>query len=51
VVFLVSGKSKSETLVSVLNGGYRPEQLPAQRIQPTDGEMTWLADAAAVSEL
>ncbi len=51
IVFLVSGQSKSETLVNVLKGGYHPEQLPAQRIQPTDGELTWFVDAAAASRL
>jgi 6-phosphogluconolactonase len=51
IVFLVSGGSKSETLVSVLNGEYHPEQLPAQRIRPTDGEVIWLVDEAAASKL
>jgi 6-phosphogluconolactonase len=51
IIFLVSGQSKSETLASVLKGGYHPLQLPAQRIQPTDGEVTWLVDAAAASKL
>jgi 6-phosphogluconolactonase len=51
IVFLVSGGSKSETLVSILNGEYHPEQLPAQRICPTDGKVTWLVDEAAASRL
>jgi 6-phosphogluconolactonase len=51
ILFLVSGQSKSETLASVLKGGYHPDQLPAQRIQPTDGELTWFVDAAAASTL
>jgi len=51
IVFLVSGGSKSETLASVLNGEYHPEQLPAQRIRPTDGEVIWLVDEAAASKL
>jgi len=51
VVFLISGQSKSETLANVLKGDYHPEQLPAQRIQPTDGTLTWLVDEAAGSKL
>ena len=51
VLFLVNGQSKSETLVNVLKGGYHPEQLPAQRIQPTDGDLTWFVDAAAARKL
>ena len=51
VAFLVSGPSKSETLASVLNGDYHPDALPAQRIRPSDGTLTWLMDAAAGSKL
>ena len=51
VIFLVSGESKSETLVNVLYGEDRPELLPAQRIRPTDGELIWMMDQAAASKL
>jgi 6-phosphogluconolactonase len=51
IVFLVSGVSKAGTLANVLFGGYHPENLPAQRVQPTDGEVIWLVDAAAGSQL
>lgn len=51
VIFLVSGPSKSETLASVLNGDYHPDALPAQRIRPSDGTLTWLVDAVAGSKL
>ena len=51
IVFLVSGGGKSETLTSVLNAEYHPEQYPAQRIRPTDGEVIWLVDEAAASRL
>ena len=51
VLFLVSGQSKSETLASVLKGDYQPVQLPAQRIQPVDGKVTWLVDAQAAVKL
>jgi 6-phosphogluconolactonase len=51
IIFLVSGESKSETLASVLYGEYHLEQLPAQRIHPTDGELIWLVDRNAASKL
>jgi 6-phosphogluconolactonase len=51
IVFLVSGESKGQTLANVLYGGYDPEQLPAQRIRPTDGELIWMVDQSAASKL
>ena len=49
IVFLVTGKSKAETLNKVLNGAYQPEELPAQRIAPQDGTLIWLIDKEAGS--
>ncbi len=51
VVFLVSGESKSQTLANVLYGEYDPNLLPAQRIRPVDGQLIWMVDRAAASEL
>ncbi|WP_420642060.1 6-phosphogluconolactonase [Candidatus Leptofilum sp.] len=51
IIFLVSGGSKAETLQKVLYGRSQPEQLPAQRIQPTHGTLTWLLDTAAAQNL
>ena len=51
IIFLVSGESKSQTLTNVLYGEYHPEQFPAQRIRPTDGELLWLVDQSAASKL
>jgi len=51
VVFLVSGASKSQTLEQVLGGEYRPRDLPAQRVQPSDGELIWLVDREAAASL
>jgi 6-phosphogluconolactonase len=51
IVFLVTGKSKAETLNKVLNGTYLPHELPAQRITPEDGNLTWLIDEEAGSLL
>jgi 6-phosphogluconolactonase len=51
IVFLVTGKSKAKTLRKVLNGAYLPEELPAQRIAPEDGNLIWLVDEEAGSFL
>ncbi len=51
VIFLVSGVSKSAVLARVLNGDYNPMKLPAQRIRPTEGILTWFVDQAAASKL
>lgn len=49
VVFLVSGREKSEVLQSVLT---EPTiQYPAQAIRPSDGKLTWLLDREAASLL
>jgi 6-phosphogluconolactonase len=47
VFFLVTGAGKAETLEAVLNGPDDPERLPAQRIQPTEGQVTWFVDQEA----
>jgi 6-phosphogluconolactonase len=49
IAFLVSGKSKSEVLASVLFGEYRPQALPAQRIRPVSGDVLWMLDQAAAN--
>jgi len=49
--FLVSGKSKAERLQEVLEGEPQPEPLPAQLIQPLNGQVTWLVDKAAAAKL
>ncbi len=49
IIFLVSGESKAQTLADVLYGEYQPEKLPAQRIRPADGELTWMVDQMAAS--
>jgi 6-phosphogluconolactonase len=51
ILFLVSGVSKSDALANVLKGDSRPDQFPAQRIQPVDGKLTWMVDAQAASKL
>ncbi len=51
VVFLVSGREKAAILQRVIEGPYRPAELPAQRVAPRDGCLRWLADAAAARDL
>jgi 6-phosphogluconolactonase len=49
ILFLVTGEAKAGIVSSVLGG---PDQgLPAQRIRPTAGQITWLLDAAAAARL
>ncbi len=47
VIFLVSGEAKREKLHEVLEGPYRPDELPAQIVSPTDGSLRWMVDEAA----
>jgi 6-phosphogluconolactonase len=51
IIFLVSGESKAAALSGVINGPPDPLHLPAQRIRPTDGTLTWLVDSAAALKL
>ncbi|GIL12341.1 MAG: 6-phosphogluconolactonase [Chloroflexota bacterium] len=46
VIFLVSGADKAETLRQVLEGKYKPDDLPAQLVRPAGGSL-WLVDTAA----
>ncbi len=47
VIFMVTGADKAPALKAVLEGPFEPEQLPAQLIQPKNGQLLWLVDAAA----
>lgn len=47
VAFMVAGAGKAETLARVLTGPYEPDALPAQLVQPVNGQTHWLVDAAA----
>jgi 6-phosphogluconolactonase len=51
LAFFVEGPGKAEMLRRVLHGPYDPDVLPAQLIQPVDGQLHWLVDAAAASQL
>jgi 6-phosphogluconolactonase len=47
ILFMVTGADKAPALKGVLEGPYEPEQLPAQLLQPANGRLLWLVDAAA----
>jgi 6-phosphogluconolactonase len=49
--FLVTGKGKAETLKNVIEGEFKPEMYPAQRIHPIHGNLVWMIDEAAGSQL
>lgn len=46
VVFLALGESKRRALAAIRAG----ERLPAGRVRPTTGDVTWIVDAAAAGE-
>ncbi len=51
VIFLVTRADKALALKAVLEGPYEPEQLPAQLIQPSSGNLLWLVDQDAGNSL
>lgn len=48
VVFLVSGQEKAKIVKEIFEG---PEKYPAQAVKPTNGELLWLLDKDAASEI
>jgi 6-phosphogluconolactonase len=51
ILFLVSGKEKAAVMKEVLQGPRDPKRLPSQLIHPNGGQLVWLADEAAASEV
>lgn len=51
IAFLVSGEDKASTVSDVIEGEYRPNDLPAQRVQPDHGKLIWMLDDAAAALL
>jgi 6-phosphogluconolactonase len=51
VLFLVTGEEKAEAVYHVLEGPYEPDEYPAQIVRPLHGEVTWMLDSAAASQL
>lgn len=50
ILFLVEGKRKAEAVRQVIEGG-AAGGLPAARVQPQNGTLTWLLDASAAGGL
>jgi len=51
ILFLLKGQSKADIVARVLQGESDPLLLPAQRIQPVAGNVTWLMDKSAASAM
>lgn len=51
VLFLISGESKAVVLKEVLEGEYRPQQLPSQLIRPAQGRLLFIVDCMAAGKL
>jgi 6-phosphogluconolactonase len=51
ILFLVTGTEKADAVRAVLEGEYQPDEYPAQIVHPTQGEVSWMLDTAAASEL
>lgn len=51
VTFMVEGSKKSLVLKEVIKGKYMPDELPAQIIQPINGNLHWFLDKAAAKDL
>ncbi|MEP6584281.1 MAG: 6-phosphogluconolactonase [Ginsengibacter sp.] len=51
IVFMVTGKNKSEILQRIIEGEYNPQILPAQIIKPGKGELHWFLDKEAARKL
>ena len=49
IVFMVSGKNKADIVKTILE--FPKAKLPAQRIQPLNGTLTWLLDSESASML
>ena len=51
VAFLVTGANKAVAVAAALGPRRDPDQHPAQRIEPEEGEVVWFLDSAAGSAL
>ncbi|MDB5172724.1 MAG: pgl [Phycisphaerales bacterium] len=47
VMILISGADKAKRVAEVLEGPRDPERLPIQLVEPREGKLTWILDAAA----
>lgn len=51
ILFVVSGSDKAQAAQAVLEGTFQPSQYPAQLVDPVQGEVIWLMDREAASQL
>ena len=51
ILVMVAGAGKAAVLHDVLQGPRDPKRWPIQMIEPADGKMSWLIDAAAAKML
>lgn len=51
ICFLTFGSNKAPALFNVLEGERNPEKYPSQLIEPQQGEVIWLVDKSAASQL
>lgn len=51
VAFMAEGAGKTNMLWNVLKGPYQPDVWPSQLIQPAQGRLHWLVDAAAAEKV
>jgi 6-phosphogluconolactonase len=51
IFFLVSGENKAGIVAQVLKGPKEAEQLPAQMVQPINGEIYWLMDEESAGKV
>jgi 6-phosphogluconolactonase len=51
VAFVVSGKEKAHAVARVLAGDADPADFPAAGVAPSDGELLWMLDRDAASQL
>ncbi len=51
IIFLVTGKEKSDILQKILKGDFRPETYPAQLTRQSKGNLKWFIDKEAADHL
>ena len=51
VLFITSGPTKTATLKTVLEGSPSIEEMPAAHVKPENGQLIWLVDKAAATDL
>ena len=51
IAFMVTGSGKANILKQIIEGNYTPSILPAQLIDPGNGELNWFLDEEASMNL